>query len=850
MKNTCFYLAIALLLIGCKQEKSNIQVFEISQNWQFRQAGSNEWSPAVVPGCVHADLHNQGKVPADITGANVESVQWIEKEDWEYQTEFTVTAQQLGAARNEMVFKGLDTYATVYLNDNEILTADNMFRSWSVDAKPYLKKGKNHLRILLESPVRVGMEKLKAHPYPLIVANELAPEGEQTNIFTRKAPFHFGWDWGPRLVTSGIWRPILLKSWDNAIIRDLRFELQSLTTSNAEYRILLEVESDLSHPTAQAVVQIEGKAPQTYPVALSEGASIIAVPLTISNPKLWWCNGLGEAHLYNVSIELQYENATIAGIKKRLGVRTVEVQQNPDQWGESFQVVLNGRPVFMKGTNYIPQRTLTTDVTPELYEEVLQNAVKANMNMIRVWGGAIYEEDSFYNRCDELGMLIWQDFMFACAMTPRDEAYMQSVRLEAEENVKRLRNHPCMALWCGNNENHRMLYEWGCIANTPDEWRQDVIDTYNRLYHVVLKEAVKKEDPECFYWASSPQSAEGVRANRASGDDHDWSVWFGQVPYEWFNESFGRFISEYGMQSIPDIRTLASFMKDDELEMHSPIMESIQYSKMPWIADGYNGNHQIEWYINNYYRQPNNFYSTIYLSQLVQAETMRYAIELHRQNMPRCMGTLYWQINDCWPTVSWSSVDFFGRWKASHYFTREAYKEVILSAHYYKDMLTVYAVNDGEKRSAELHLELFDFKGNRVDETAMPVNLESNSSTLCFSMKGNEFLKKHNPKEVVLVASLKNGTEVLAENNCYFAKVKELNLPQVNIACNVKKVGANFEIELSTDALAKNIFIETENDGFLSNNFFDLYPNRPVTITFEGKEKPKITRVFSVADSF
>jgi beta-mannosidase len=471
------------------------------------------------------------------------------------------------------------------------------------------------------------------------------------------------------------------------------------------------------------------------------------------------------------------------------------------------------------------------------------------MNMLRVWGGAIYENDAFYDRCDELGLLVWQDFMFACAVTPHNDDYMESVRCEAEENVKRLRNHPCLVLWCGNNENLRMLYEWGALSAAPKEWQKDIADTYNRLYHEVLKGAVEKEDPGRFYWASSPQSSEGVRANRQSGDEHDWSVWFGEVPYENYNETYGRFVSEYGMQSLPDVRTLATFIPESEQNLHSSTLNNIQHSKMPWIAPDRNGNGQIEWYINNYYRKPNDFFATTYLSQLLQAETMRYAIEVHRQNMPRCMGTLYWQINDCWPTVSWSSVDFYGRWKAAHYFTREAYKKVILSPHYYKDTLTVYAVNDGEALSAQLHLEWYNFKGEMLDSVVLPVELEGNTSTLCYTLKREELLKKYNPKETVLLACLKNDEEVLAENNCYFAKVKELNLPRPVIHYEITKTGSSYAIKLSTDVLAKNLYIETANEGFLSDNFFDLYPNHPVTVTFEGNETPQITRLYSLIES-
>ncbi|MDD6210446.1 MAG: glycoside hydrolase family 2 protein [Bacteroidales bacterium] len=850
MKNTLLLFLFSFLLWGCGYQKTNTNLIEINQNWQFRQAGTDEWLSASVPGCVHSDLRSHNLIDQEVTGANEQSFQWIEKEDWEYKTEFNITPEQLQYAHNELTFEGLDTYADVFLNDTKILTADNMFRSWNIDVNPLLKEGKNTLCIYFHSPVKIGMEKLKAYPYHLEISNELAPVGEQTNIFTRKAPFHFGWDWGPRLVTSGIWRPVFLKGWNKSMLRDIYFKPKNITESKAEYNAELEIESDIPLNSTYAVVNINGKSGEKIPININAGSNEIDIPFTIDNPKLWWCNGLGEAYLYNVSVDIYDGNKKLSTIKRRLGVRTIEIEQKNDEWGQSFQVVLNGKPVFMKGTNYIPSRTLTTEVTPELYEQVLQDAIKANMNMIRVWGGAIYEEDYFYNRCDELGLLIWQDFMFACAMTPDDDSYVENVRLEAEENVKRLRNHPCLALWCGNNENLRAHYDWGWIKNTPEQYRQRVIDTYNTLYHVTLKEAVKKEDPQCFYWASSPQSAEGKLSNRSSGDDHDWTVWFGEIPYEAFNESFGRFVSEYGLQSVPDVRTLATFVPSDQMSLSSPALHYIQRSKMPWIAPDRDGNGQIEWYINNYYRKAKDFEATSYLSQLVQAETMRYAIEVHRQNMPRCMGSLYWQINDCWPTISWSSVDYFGRWKASHYFTREAYKEIILSAHFYNDTLTVYAINDGEELPATLHLELFDLKGKKIEETHIPATIKGNASTLCFKSSGKDFLKGQKTDDAVLIATLSDDNGIIAENNCYFAKTKNLQLIKPDIRYEIKKDDKGYNIELSTNVLAKNVYIKTANEGFLSNNFFDLYPNRPVTISFEGNEAPEITKVYSVTDSF
>jgi len=465
-KYTTLVLLSLVFLSGCtNQEPGLMRTMELSGNWKFRQAGQYEWMQAIVPGTVHTDLYNNRKIEDPYFRLNEHTVQWIDKTDWEYRTVFQVGSTLLEHDRIVLDFKGLDTYAEVSLNEKPVLKADNMFREWVVDVKPFLKEGSNELTILFRSPILEGLKKYDAHPYVIPVSgNDLADIGQveggkMVSVYTRKAGYHFGWDWGPRLVTSGIWRPVYLLAWDEAAIKDVQYALKSLTKEKASYTALFEIEGT-KEQAAELVVENEGKILAKRKIQLSAGIHTYPVEFDISKPILWWTNGLGEPHLYTLRARLTADGRHTS-IDTRIGVRTLELVRDKDEKGTSFYFRLNGVPVFMKGANYIPNDVFLPQVTDEKYRNVIHTARISNMNMLRVWGGGIYENDIFYNLCDEAGILVWQDFMFACAMFPGDQGFLENVKQEAADNVKRLRNHPCLALWCGNNEILSAWYGWG-----------------------------------------------------------------------------------------------------------------------------------------------------------------------------------------------------------------------------------------------------------------------------------------------------------------------------------------------------------------------------------------------------
>ena len=636
------------------------------ENWMFRQAGTETWYPAEVPGHVHTDLMKNLLIPDPFIGTNELDVQWVENEDWEYFSHFQINSSQLQHDRINLTFEGLDTYADIILNDSLILQTDNMYIPWIVDVKKYLRVGENVLQVYFHSPVLKGQEKLNSHPHLIPSSNESKPVGHQTSVFTRKAQYHYGWDWGPRLVTSGIWRPVTLQFWSGARINDIYYKLDSLSKHSADYSIELSVES-VNDIDAELTIRMANKT-TSHKVYLKQDNNNFTITRSIKDPILWWPNGSGGQKMYDIEIILTQSNQILDRENEKIGVRKVDVIQKPDSLGSSFYVQINDTPIFMKGANYIPGDFFNVRASNR-YEQVIQNAVEANMNMLRVWGGAIYENDKFYNLCDSNGILIWQDFMFACCMVPGGNQHIQNIKEEAESNVKRLRNHPSLALWCGNNESLTGWREWNWQDTYSLHGKDSVAvwETYDQVFHKLLPHVVDSLDPGRFYWSSSASSGFGDLQNPNTGDQHEWGVWFGQMPYQRYKENAGRFISEYGLQSLPEINTIQKFDSTiTDWKIETTALNFRQRSKMPWISKNFTGFDMMEYYINKYFFSPENIEDFIYLSQLNQALGLTNAIHSHRRNKPYTMGSLYWQIDDVWPTVSWSSVDYFGNWKAAH----------------------------------------------------------------------------------------------------------------------------------------------------------------------------------------
>lgn len=813
------------------EERADV-AFEIEANWEFSEAGKDQWLPATVPGTVHADLLANEQIEDPHFRMNEDKVQWIEDKDWVYRTTFQVDADLLGKDLVELEFLGLDTYADVYLNDSLLLSADNMFVAHVLDVKSALVQGENSLRIYFHSPVARGMEKLKRLDYIIPAVNEQAPEGEKTNVFTRKAPFHYGWDWGPRLVTSGVWRPVILRAADKARIEDVFVETISIADDKAQLRGFVEVRV-LEEGVYDLSLTADGE-PEAFnaTVNLSPGLQLVPIQFDILQPKLWWSNGLGEPYLYDFQFELQMDGKLVGQHALDYGVRTIQLVQTPDDAGRSFYFEVNGVPVFMKGANVIPSNTLTPSVDQATYDRLIRNTVEANMNMLRVWGGAIYEEDYFYELCDRNGILIWQDFMFACALQPGDEAHLENIRQEAEYNVKRLRNHASLALWCGNNENLHGLHHWWNDMFEP-EVEAFMRETYNRIFLEILPSAVEKHHPGMGYWSTSPSAYGDELADRRSGDEHDWTIWFGQKPFSAYGEDVPRFVSEYGLQAFPDMHTIKEFTSEEDRAWDSEVMRHRQRGTMEYVAPGFDGNDMIRHYMERYYKVPEKFEDFVYVSQLLHAKAYKTALEAHRRNMPHCMGSLYWQINDSWPTISWATVDFHGRWKAAHYAVRKANETVIVAPVVTGNRIKVFAVSDRlDPFSGELKGTLMGLNGTVLLSEKVPVTVAANTSTEIFEDTFGAFITPEmDISSLVVVLELLEKDSVIADNIAYMVEPKDLPLANAEVKTSFEATESGYALTLTCDVLAKDVFVDTPyGDVFATDNYFDLVPGRPKTI--------------------
>ena len=799
----------------------------LHHDWQFRQARFSNWYPATVPGVVHTDLIQNGIIDDPFFRLNERGVQWVDKEDWEYQMRFEAGDEVLSHTHIDVVFEGLDTYADVYLNDVKILSADNMFRSWRADVKGTLRAGENVLRVYFHSPLKVDIPKWDALPYQYEAGNDQSENGgvfnKKVSVFARKAGYHYGWDWGPRLVTSGIWRPVYLESWNDVKIGNVYIRQESVSKERAEIVGQVTVESDRDRMATIGITDPDsGKEWASRRVQLKAGTNRVELPFVIRRPRLWWSNGLGEQHLYEFCTSVSDGNTLYDADSVKVGVRSLRVVNEPDEAGKSFYFELNGVPVFAKGANYIPQDNFLTRVTPQHYEQTILDAAQANMNMLRVWGGGIYENELFYELCDRYGILVWQDFMFACSLYPAEGALLENIRLEAIENVMRLRNHACIALWCGNNECQDAWFNWGWRRRYEKQdpaiaariWQQ-----FQNQYFEVLPEVVHTYAPTSFYWASSPFASYDGPSDGVNGDSHYWGVWHAEEPVCRYNEVRSRFFSEYGFQAFPEFESVLRYAPEErDWSITSEVMKSHQRG-----GDAANG--RIEHYLLSEYRRPSDFRTFLYYNLVLQGDAIKTAIEAHRRDMPYCMGSLFWQHNDCWPVASWSSRDYYGRWKAQHYYARKAYRDVLVSPLVSDGRLSVTVVSDRLSAfSGRLNIAVCRMDGTPLWHEERKVRVSPHHSDEVWSGSWQALLGDVPASEVYVAVSLEAGDERY-DNVCYGVKQKEMNYLPADIRWSVRPMSEGYELTLQSDVFVRALFLETgDAEARFSDNFFDLLP--------------------------
>jgi beta-mannosidase len=843
---TLFRIVALLLLLGLHSAQAQTHTRLLDKaDWKFKKPSETSWLPATVPGTVHTDLFANKIIPDPFYGDHESHLQWIESENWEYQSSFNLSADELKHSNVELQFDGLDTYANVYLNDSLLLQTDNMFRTWKTEVKRFLKPGNNKLFIVFESAVNRGKLEAQKLSYTL-------PGDER--VFTRKAQYQYGWDWGPRFVTCGIWKSVKLNFWTGARIADVYVIQKMLTDKLGALDFACEFQADSAGEYSVAVDLLEGENcldcyPQT--VTLKQGSNFMKFQRALVSPQRWWSRGLGEAHLYPFRVTISKRNTLLDSSKLKVGFRTLELVQDPDSEGMSFYFKLNGIPVFMKGANFIPPDNFLPRIKPQDYAQIVKNAAEANMNMLRVWGGGTYADDEFYNQCDAQGILVWQDFMFACAMYPGNKAFYQNVSYEAVDQIKRLRNHASLALWCGNNEVDEGWKNWGWQKqfNYSAQDSATIAQDNKRLFEGVLKSMVFDFDFARAYWPSSPSIGWGHKESLTRGDSHYWGVWWGMEPLEIYNKKVGRFMSEYGFQGMPPLSSFQKMGAFQNLKIDSS--NFLPHQKHP------KGYQTIDAYMKRDYPFPIDFEHYIYVSQLLQARSLKIAIEAHRRAKPYCMGSLYWQLNDCWPVTSWSSMDYYNQFKASHYQAKRSFQDIILSIVETDSECLVYAISDVlQKHSGLFSYGLYNLKGEKITENQFQVFLDSNASNLVCKLSKKAW--KHFDKNNLLlkceleIENYKNENPTVFH---YFAKPKDLKLLKPKIDIKVTQEKDFQQITLQSDVLVKDLYIQIKGENInLRDNFFDLLPGQTKYINLysdhQVKDLKRKIKVMSLVDTF
>jgi len=796
--------------------------------------------PARVPGDVYHDLLKAKQIPDPFFRDQEEQCKWIGESDWTYSRDFTVRKALLKRDRVLLTCHGLDTLATITINGQKVATTDNMFRTWEWEVKELLTAGKNSITITFASAMQYCRQRGEERKLPAWV--------EKDRNWIRKEQCNFDWDWGLHAVTCGIWRDIEILAFDTARLDDIAItqdhgdQGRSLAREIAgpvglDIRVGAE-KTGRSSLRARVSVTLNSKLVATEEQTFTGKSTSFS--LSVANPQLWWPNTMGDQPLYEVTVELlDATGADLDAQSRRVGLRTLVLDRQKDAWGESFQFVVNGVPFFSKGANWIPADAIQSRMTEKQYRMLIQSAADANMNMLRVWGGGIYEDDAFYDICDELGICVWQDFMFACATYPTfDKPFLATVKAELTDNIKRLRHHPSIALWCGNNE-----IEQGLAQKTWTKWSMSWKD-YGKLFDKLIPDVLAKLSPQSSYWPGSPHSPVGDRAdfnNPRSGDAHLWDVWHGRKPFEWYRTCEHRFNSEFGFQSFPEPKTVNGFTRKEDRNITSRVMEHHQRSGI--------GNTAIMQYMLDWFKLPLGFDNTLWTSQILQGMAIKYACEHWRRSMPRGMGTLYWQLNDCWPVASWASIDYHGRWKALHYMAKEFFAPVLVSG-----------LEDQEKGTVEIHvtsdrLKALDavvswrvtdaagkplLSGNKKFRT--PVNGNRRVETL----KLNSLIDEQTANDLIIWLELKTKGEPRQRNMVLFARPKHLELSEKpGITTQLEKLpNGSFRLELNTKRPALWTWIELKGlDAELSSNFFHLRPGAGETITLQPERELSLTQL-------
>jgi beta-mannosidase len=785
------------------------------------QYGDDDWLPISVPGDVHRTLIDAGRIPDPFYATNETACAWMEEREWWYRCAFDASASD--RARQRLTFEGLDTFATIYLNGEAIGEHHNMFRPavFDIDLAP----GQNVLAIRFDPPLKcVNGKTLSAW----------GRNPERTAM--RKAQFGYGWDWGPRLPTIGIWRPVLLRPLDGAaLISGIHFYTLEVRDDRAVVAVHVEVDR-LRSSDAALVARIrlrtsQGEAVVAPDLDVSSGQG--TAYLTVEHPRLWWTHDLGRPFLYTLEVTLGDER-----VEQFVGIRTLQLDQSPDpaeRGTRFFRFILNGVPIFAKGADWIPCDSFVGAIPSERYTRLLDQARDANMTMLRIWGGGIYEHDQFYTECDRLGILVWQDFMFACAMYPEDDPdFVAEVDAEARYQVRRLRSHPSLALWCGNNEN-----QW---LHERNYWNAEELPPYGALYYDhVLPRAVAELDGRTPYWPGTPYGGNDHNS-RDEGNVHNWEVWHGNFPrrfgeqpvrentpagvtYRRYAEDTGRFISEFGMHAAPVAETLWSVIPAADRYHHSPTLD--------WHNKD-NPKNKGDNLLLAHTGLPADVDQYILFSQIAQAEGLKFGIEHFRRRTPHCSGTLVWQLNDCWPVLSWSVLDYYGVPKASYHFLRRVYAPLLASFKSTEEGVELWLTNDRQSDFADsVTVTLGTFDGEVIWHESRAVSVARGASICVWRLDGISGSGGH-------YLHVTCGSGAFPDNRHFFAEYKDLQRSAIVPRMQVHMRSAHeLDVELAAPENGYVYFahlVSRHPSTRFSDNYIDIVPGLVRTIHVSDAE--------------
>jgi len=789
--------------------------YSLNGSWRFRECGTDKWSPAVVPGCNYLDLMTNGVIPDPFLGTNEKDAYWVGLKDWEYIKDFELPDGLAASDKVNLSCKGLDTICDVFFNGKMIGRGENAHLQYEFNIKPYLRPGKNEVLIRFFSPVLYVRGEQKRLRCP-------RNNNGQTGIPSiRKPQCHFGWDWGPVLPPSGIQGDITIVTYSKARVTDIK-----ISQTHADGKVRVDVKAQTERYADGALSYVFAlKSPAgaiSYVNGTTADAGLFATFL-IEKPQLWWTNDLSdtkEQPLYTVSLELLEGTAPLDRIEKKIGLRTIVLNREQDQYGQNCQFVLNGKPLFIKGANWIPSDSFITREDRAKLQYYIDAALFSHMNMFRIWGGGYYGSDLMYELCDRYGILLWQDFQFACQAYPFfEEGFRKNVAREVEYNVKRIRHHASLALWCGNNEIEQMTAAWA--------HRRNYVKWTEIFFYHILPELVTAADDITPYVPGSPFGTnfmENVSADH-SGDTHLWEVWHGLRPMTYYRERFTRFCSEFGFESLPDLKTVKKFAGEGKHSLTSPVFNAHQKCK--------SGNLKMVYYISTRFRLPSEFEDYVYLSQITQQECIKDAVEHWRRNKGRCNGAIYWQYDDCWPVCSWASVDYYGSYKALMYTSRHFNAPYTLSIENWSDRASIYVINDTlHPKSGTVRYALMRFDGAIIKEEKREIEVGAIANVLAFELDQDTLSKISDIQNSVLVVELHEGNNLLVRKTALFLWERDLALPAVDVRKEVSQKDGCASITLVSDKYARLVSVESKTNHLpLSDNFFDLLPGESYTVT-------------------